>query len=295
VLDEHGNRLSRASIVVPEGFLALHSGRRLICTTMRLSDEWTCRLFVLDPAMGVHREQSARFALQLAHTVGPALYNNYLVRSLRTRAQSLERGRIAREMHDGVTQSLLGLEMEIAVLRRRAKNEAPPLIEDLARIHGIVRDEVVTIRELMEGIRVDDVASGDFMQHLSGVVDRFSRYTGISARFVSDGTPAALTPNVQRQVARIVHEALVNVRKHSGADRVVIRTQVERQVWKVTIQDDGRGFPFGGRFTHDELEVNRLGPRMIGERARIIGATIVVDSRPGFGSRVEVSIPMIAS
>jgi len=132
------------------------------------------------------------------------------------------------------------------------------------------------------------------MQHLSGVVDRFSRYTGISARFVSDGTPAALTPNVQRQVARIIHEALVNVRKHSGADRVVIRTQVEGDGWMVTIQDDGRGFPFGGRFTHDELEAKRIGPRTIGERARIIGATIVVDSRPGFGSRVELSVPIAA-
>jgi CheY-like chemotaxis protein len=59
----------------------------------------------------------------------------------------------------------------------------------------------------------------------------------------------------------------------------------------VTIQDDGRGFPFGGRFTHDELEAKRLGPRTIGERARIIGARIVVDSRPGFGSRVELSVP----
>jgi signal transduction histidine kinase len=291
-LDGQGRRLPPARIFVPDGFLVMHACQRLISTTLALSDDWTCRLFVLDPAMGVHREQSARFALQLAQTVGPALYNNYLVRSLRTRAQSLERGRIAREMHDGVTQSLLGLEMEIAVLRRRAKNEAPPLSDDLARVHGIVRDEVVTVRELMEGIRVDDVGSGDFMQHLSGVVDRFSRYTGISARFVSDGKPAPLTPNVQRQVARIIHEALVNVRKHSGADRVVIRAQMEGEAWKVTIQDDGRGFPFGGRFTHDELEAKRLGPRTIGERARIIGATIVVDSRPGFGSRVELSVPV---
>lgn len=291
-LDGQGRRLPPARILVPDGFLVLHACRRLISTTLALSDDWTCRLFVLDPAMGVHREQSARFALQLAQTVGPALYNNYLVRSLRTRAQSLERGRIAREMHDGVTQSLLGLEMEIAVLRRRAKNEAPPLSEDLARIHGILRDEVVTVRELMEGIRVDDIGSGDFMQHLSGVVDRFSRYTGISARFVSDGKPAPLTPNVQRQVARIIYEALVNVRKHSGADRVVIRTQQEGETWKVTIQDDGRGFPFGGRFTHDELEAKRVGPRTIVERARIIGATMIVDSRPGFGSRVELSVPL---
>ncbi len=291
-LDADGHRLPPLTLTVPEGFLAEHPCRRLIATTLALSNEWVCRLFVLDPSLGVHPEQSARFALQMVRTVGPALYNNYLVRSMRAKAQTLERGRIARELHDGVTQSLLGLEMEIAVLRRRAKTEAPQMSDDLARVHGIVRDEVVTVRELMEGIRVDDVESGDLLYHLSGIVDRFGRYTGISARFVTDGQLPPLTPNIRRQVARIVHEALVNVRKHSGADRVVIRTHSEASAWTLTIQDDGRGFPFGGRFTHDELDANRRGPRTIGERARIIGATMVVDSRPGLGSRVEISLPL---
>jgi len=291
-IDLEGRSLGRRRIQVPPGFLAEHRCRRLIGATVPLSDEWLCRLFVLDPAMGVHREQTARFALELVKTVGPALYNNYLVRSLRSRARALERARIAREMHDGVTQSLLGLEIEIAVLRRRAKVEAPALDEDLARVHGIVRDEVVTVRELMEGIRVDDVGSGDLAQHLSGVVDRFSRSTGIAARFVSDGKPAPLTPNARRQVARIVHEALVNVRKHSGADRVVVRADVAGTSWKLSIEDDGRGFPFAGRLTHDELEAQRQGPRTIGERARIIGGLVTVESRPGFGARVEIAIPL---
>jgi signal transduction histidine kinase len=294
-LDAEGVRLPPARMTLPDGFLTAHPCLRVVSATLPLSDDWTARLFVLDPAMGVHREQTARFLLRVCQTVGPALYNNYLVRSLRSKAQSLERGRIAREMHDGVTQSLLGLDMEIAVLRRRAKTEAPLLSEDLARVHGIVRDEVVTVRELMEGIRVDDVGSGDFMQHLSGVVDRFSRYTGISARLVTDGKMPPASPHVQRQVARIVYEALVNVRKHSGADRVVIRTQIDGGQWTVAIQDDGRGFPFGGRFTDDELDEKHLGPRTIGERARIIGARLVVDSRPGFGARVELSVPIAAA
>jgi signal transduction histidine kinase len=291
-LDAAGLRLAPARVDVPPAFLAAHTCRRFVGAALTLSDEWLCRLFVLDPAMGVHREQTARFALQLAQTVGPALYNNYLVRSVRTRAQALERSRIAREMHDGVTQSLLGLEMEIAVLRRRAKSEAPLLSEDLARVHGIVRDEVVTVRELMEGIRVDDVGSGDLIQHLSGVVDRFSRYTGISARLVSNGKPDPLSSHVRRQIARIVHEALVNIRKHADADRVVVRTDSDGLAWKVSIEDDGRGFPFGGTLTHDELDAQRQGPRTIGERARIIGGLMTVESRPGFGSRVEVAVPI---
>src|SRR5262249_28832887 len=232
------------------------------------------------------------FVLRLAQRIGPAMYEHYLVRRLRVRAQAAERGRIARELHDGVTQSLLGLEMELVVLRRRATAEAPGLGEDLARVHRIVRGEVVTVRELMEGIRVDDVETGDLLRHLSDVVDRFSRHTGIAARFVSDGRPTPLTPYAGRQMARIVHEALVNVRKHSGADRVLVRAKVDDGVWKLSIEDDGRGFPFAGRRTQAELEVQRQGPRTIGERARIVGGEVTVESRPGFGSRVEIAVPL---
>jgi len=103
-----------------------------------------------------------------------------------------------------------------------------------------------------------------------------------------------LTPYVRRQMAGIVHEALVNVRKHSGADRVLVRSEVTDGWWKVSIEDDGRGFAFGGRLTQEELDAQRQGPRTIGERVRIIGGVMAVESRPGFGARVEVAVPLQA-
>jgi signal transduction histidine kinase len=291
VLDEFGRQLPAAQLPLPKGFLASHPCRRLIGVSLRLSEEWTGRLFVLAPGYGVHREQSARFALRLANQVGPAVYGHYLVRRLRTRAQSLERGRIARELHDGVTQSLLGLEMELVVLRRRALVESPKLADDLSRAHTIVRNEVIAVRELLEGIRVGDVESHDLLTHLSEVVDRFSRHTGITARFVSDGQAVHLTPHVCRQLARILHEGLINVRKHSNARRVIVRGDRDGMGWRLSIEDDGRGFPFAGRVSHNELDALHQGPRTISERARLIGAVMTVESKPGFGARVEVAVP----
>jgi signal transduction histidine kinase len=294
-LDELGQEMAAIDLRLPQGFLAAHPCRRLIGASLHLSDEWTGRLFALDPGYAVHREQSARLALRFAHQVGPAVYAHYLVRRLRTRAQSLERGRIARELHDGVTQSLLGLEMEIVVLRRRAGAEAPQLAADLARVHRIVRNEVITVRELMEGIRVGDVESDDLLHHLGEVVDRFSRHTGIAARFQSDGGAASLSPHVCRQVARIVHEALVNVRKHSNARRVLVRADLDGASWNLSIEDDGRGFPFAGRLSQSELDAFHQGPRTIGERVRLIGGVMTVESKPGFGARVEVAVPSRAA
>jgi signal transduction histidine kinase len=147
----------------------------------------------------------------------------------------------------------------------------------------------------MEGIRVDEVASGDLASHLSDVVDRFGRYTGIAARFVSGGHPAGLSPHARRQMASIVHEALVNIRKHSGAKRVLVRSDVVGDLWRVSIEDDGRGFPFAGRLTQEELDQQRQGPRTIGERARIIGGQLIVESKPGAGAKVEVTMPLAHS
>jgi len=293
-VNDLGRRVRSGDLTIPPGFLEAHRCRRLVGVSIEFGDEWTGRLLLLDPAIGVRREQNAQFALRIAHQVGPAVYGHYVLDRLRTRAQAVERGRIARELHDGITQSLLGLEMEMAVLRRRALTEAPKLDDDLARIHGILRNEIISLRELMEGLRVGDVETGDIVGDLAEMVERFRRYTGIVAQFVSDRPAVVLPLQTRREVARIVHEGLVNVRKHSGARRVLIRAGFDNGSWKLSIEDDGRGFPFAGRHTHAELDARRQGPRMIGERVRRIGGEMSVVSRPGSGARVEVAIPLEA-
>ncbi len=290
-VDTLGKRLPSTVITLPRPFLTSHPCRRIIGVTLPLSDEWTGRVFVLNPSLGVHREQSARYALLLVTQAGPTLYSHYRVRHLRKRAEALERGRVARELHDGVTQSLIGLEMELVVLHRRAAERAPELAADLARVHNIVRTEITAVRELMEGIRAGDVDGGDLLPHLHEMIDRFSRYTGIAARFVSDGHPVELTPHVRRQTARIVHEALVNIRRHAGASRVVVRADANGRWWTLTIEDDGRGFPFSGRLSQEDLDRSRRGPRTISERLRLIGGMLAIESNPGVGSRLEVSVP----
>jgi len=84
---------------------------------------------------------------------------------------------------------------------------------------------------------------------------------------------------------------LVNVRKHSNAKRVVVRTAVEQGRWRLSIEDDGRGFTFAGIRSHRELDALKQGPRTIGERVRMIGGEMTVESKPGLGTHVEVAIP----
>ena len=108
---------------------------------------------------------------------------------------------------------------------------------------------------------------------------------------VSDASEINMPPQVCREVARIVQEGLVNIRKHSGAHHVLVRLGTRDSQWRLTVEDDGRGFPFAGRFSQTELEATGRGPLVIKERVRLIEGELTVESNPGQGSRLEISIP----
>jgi len=96
---------------------------------------------------------------------------------------------------------------------------------------------------------------------------------------------------VCRELLRIVQEGLVNVRKHSGARHVLVRLGSNPERWSLIIEDDGKGFPFAGRFKQEEMEEMGKGPTIIKERVRLLAGELTVESNPGKGTRLEVIVP----
>jgi two-component system nitrate/nitrite sensor histidine kinase NarX len=92
-------------------------------------------------------------------------------------------------------------------------------------------------------------------------------------------------------LARIVQEALVNVRKHSQARKVLVRLFSGDSQWRLTIEDDGQGFGFSGRLSQAELDETHAGPVVIKERVRLIDGELTIESNPGHGSRLEITVP----
>jgi len=100
-----------------------------------------------------------------------------------------------------------------------------------------------------------------------------------------------MPPRVCRELARIVQEALVNVRKHSGARESLVRLSEDNSHWQMTVEDNGKGFPFTGRRSHRELEEAGKGPTVILERLRLIEGELTIESNPGRGARLEIRAP----
>jgi signal transduction histidine kinase len=277
-LSEEGSRVRDLTQDFLGQLARKHEFRSLMTVWFVFGREWSGRIFLLDPSLTGDTEEELRFLQELVRQVGPAVYNVLLLRRLRLRAGALERARFARELHDGAVQSLIAVEMQVDVLRRQSTAKPEVVTEELGRIQGLLREEVLKLRELMQQMKTLDVDSKKLLGLLSDTVERFQRETGITARFVSDLEKLNMPQPVCRELARIVQEALVRLGSRNG-------------VWHVLIEDNGRGFPFTGRLSQTELDALGKGPLVIKERVRLIEGELTVESKPGQGSRLEITVP----
>jgi signal transduction histidine kinase len=290
-LDRDGNKIDEENAAFADTLAKQHPFDRLTTVAFLLGKEWWGRIFLFDPALTADIEEELRFLQEFVRQVGPAVYNVYLLRRLRLRAGAVERARFARELHDGAVQSLIAVEMQVDVLRRQATEKPEIVTDELSRIQLLLREEVLKLRELMQEMKSLDLDSRKLLGFLSDTVERFQRETGIAARFVTDLEGVEMPQQMCRELARIVQEGLVNVRKHSGAHHTLVRLGAYDGKWQVVIEDDGQGFPFTGRLSQVELDDQRKAPVIIQERVRLLAGRLTIESIPGKGSRLEIDVP----
>lgn len=289
-LDGEGNAVAVPTTEALAQLIRVQPFRSVMTVSFLFGGEWRGRVFLFDPVSQGERQEELRFLLDVVRQVGPAVYNVYLLHRLRRRAGAAERARFARELHDGAVQSLIAVEMQVDVLRRQA-GEDGLIPSELGRIQGLLREEVLNLRELMQQMKSIDVDASRLFGVLNDTVERFQRETGITARFVTDVAQPDIPQRVCRELVRIVQEGLVNVRKHSKARHALVRLGSTGAQWSLSLEDDGKGFPFSGRLTQEELDEIGKGPMIIKERVRLIAGKLTVESNPGQGTRLEITVP----
>jgi len=284
-------------------FAEVHPFSQMCAIHFSVGQELSGRIFLLEPHFISNVDDELRFLQELVRQISPAVYNLYLLRRLRRRAGALERARLVRELHDGAVQSLIGVEMHVDVLRRNynGHSEDHPatthrselMATELERIQNLLREEVLKLRELMQQMKSAEVDARKLPGFLRDAVQRFQRETGIIARFLLDVDEVSLPAPVCRELARIVQEALVNVRKHSGAKQVVVQLLEIGGKWELIVEDDGAGFPFAGKISQAEMDSTGRVPAIIRERVRLIQGELTIESKPGRGARIEILVPQV--
>jgi signal transduction histidine kinase len=229
---------------------------------------------------------------QIVRHIGPPLENIFLLRHLRARAVESERSRISRDLHDGILQTLLSVNIQLDVLRRKLAHTSKEAAEELGSLGKILQQESQEFRRMVKDMRPLRVESADMRELMLGFAERFRDESGIATDLFIEDRNLRIPDLLCRELFQIYREALHNIKKHANASHVVVKLgQDEAKVYLV-VDDNGRGFSFSGRYSSEELDRLRLGPISIKERTRSVGGTLTVESNPGHGARLTVEIPL---
>ena len=253
-----------------------------------------------DPVEVVNRDELEDLAHQINQTaVELARLQEETVADERSRAlkeriaqvsmtQEEERRRISRELHDGLGPSLAAIGNRLRACRsivRTEPDDAETELDDIA--HGL-STHIQEIRTLIHDLRPINLDQLGLVEALSQHVERFGRETGTSASFEASDN-IELNPLAEVTVFRLVQECLGNIQKHAEASEVEVRLSTTASGLDVTVRDDGRGFdpevPSG-------VTKRGMGLTNMRERADILNARLSIQSRPGDGCHVHLSIPL---
>ena len=276
---------------------ALYFGLRKIVQPLRRLNRQSASLGKGDfdalnkPVEGIQEIQAlqatlARMAAQLQ--AAQAGIRNYAAAV--TQGQENERARLARELHDETVQNLIALEHQSHMLRRaidRDRVAAARKADELAVLAaGAVRKLRRTIRALRP-LYLDDLG---WLPAVRALVDDLNKSGKVKASLTVAGLERRLDPAVDLTLYRIAQEALSNVARHSGADRVDVQVEITENLVTLAISDDGRGFVPSARPSELAL-AGHFGLMGMHERAQLVGARLSIQSEPGKGARIEITLP----
>jgi two-component system sensor histidine kinase UhpB len=196
-----------------------------------------------------------------------------------------ERKRIARELHDGTAQTLAALRVRLRLARAVADEEGRNTV--LERVSADIGEVTEEIRRIAQGLRPPALDMLGLAPAIQSHARAIAETTGIAIDTDLTAIDGLLTPEAELAFYRIVQEALSNVARHSAARRAWIRMRVTGRQVLTVVEDDGQGFTVAG-----DLPGGGLGLFGMQERAAYVGGAVEIDSEPGAGTRVRVTIPV---
>lgn len=258
----------------------------LLCAPLLLPGQAPLGAIILgsDHSLGLHGGQ---LNILRAVAVQAALLAEYdrLMVDLEYHTVINERSRLAREIHDGLAQTLAYLKLQTGQMQNYlAKGELSRLEQALRSSYQALTEAYLDTRQSIDNLRVTPQLG--LQQWLEQLADDFRATTGLSTELLVQPDIKELSTEIQAQLIRIMQEALSNVRKHANASKVMIQVKEWAGDLILEVTDDGEGF-----FQEDIPGISKYGLRGMRERAELIGADFQIISQPRQGTTVRLSMP----
>ena len=228
--------------------------------------------------------------------VAGALELKTLVEQLRESAAGEERVHLARELHDGILQSLTAASLQAQRARQSVATSPIEAERRLAMVEETILAEQQALRLAIEDLQpgaMKETAAVDVMPRLRDTATRVARQWDVRVNLNLQRGPTQAPQKIAHELTRMLQEALVNAIRHGGAREMTVTALMMGSDLALAVSYQGRGFTgFQGR--HDLASLNRMkvGPRTLKERVAGVGGGLVIESGDG-GARVEIRIPLM--
>jgi DNA-binding NarL/FixJ family response regulator/signal transduction histidine kinase len=213
------------------------------------------------------------FARHAAIALATAQMHEAAEERARAEAAAAERDRLLGEVHDGLTQRLVSIRVHLEA-------------GQIEQAGAIARDALAEIRLTLLGLAASPLKGQTLDAALRSEAAWAQSIGGLEVGYVSAGTPAAMEESLAYGVLRVAREALTNIVRHAQARSVRLGLMYEPTAVTLLVQDDGQGFD-----PTAEWQGDRFGLRAVSEHARVLGATVDVDSLAGWGTRIRARFP----
>jgi signal transduction histidine kinase len=217
------------------------------------------------------------------------------VESARLRAQSQyallsdERSRIAKEMHDGLSQSLFGTSLELDVCRKRVIEHPAEVAQRLDHVQTVLVRSLSELRRYIHDLRPLSLNTLGLVGALHQRVTEMGEAEGVSIRVYTEGEQRPLSPGAEACLYRVGQEAVSNVTKHAKASHAVVMLRFEPARVRLSVEDDGRGFDINEALRRVEKD-DCIGLRSMRDRVQSEGGHFSISSGSR-GTMLEVSLP----
>jgi signal transduction histidine kinase len=280
--------------------IAMHSCKQAIAVPLRAGFENYGVVAFGSAQPNTYTEERQQLLVAICNQAIVALQNAQLYQSLIEEKERIvqveeqERKKLSRDLHDGPTQSIAAIAMRLNYVRMLLDREQDlkQANEELSKIEDLARRTTKEIRHMLFTLRPLILESQGLQAALNQYIEKLTETDSIRYHLeAAEEVDKRLERNAQGVIFYIVEEAIGNARKHSQAENMWIRLQVENGTFIAEVEDDGEGFDVESvQVRYDER--GSLGMINMYERAELVNGRLSINSAPGRGTRITLTTPL---
>jgi signal transduction histidine kinase len=277
---------------------AFHTTRSAVCIPLRIGLQAYGLLLFGHPRPEYFKQERVALLETVAQQVMIALQNARLYSEIEQEKQRMmdiheeTRKKLARDLHDGPTQSIAAIAMRVNFARRLMERDPRATANELFKIEELARRTTKEIRQMLFTLRPLILESSGLVPAIDQLAIKMKEAHNQDVIFEADEESAkGLNLKKQGLIFSIIEEAVNNARKHALSEQIRIEMKNQEDILTVVIEDDGVGFDLEQVVSHYE-QGESLGMINLRERAELVNGILNIDTAPGQGTRITLTVPL---